>query len=122
MIGMTEREKRLAIANGSPGTGGSIILAEVSTYFDTHENGRPDIDAVLNIKVKGDSNAERIARVSEIARWLGVGVEFRNETYFAQRRWIAPDGESLTIEAHFTPDHDAAFAAMQQAAGRGAAA
>ena len=35
----------------------------------------------------------------------------------------APDGDSLTVEAHFTPDHDAAFAALQQqAAERGAAA
>jgi hypothetical protein len=121
MQGFTDHEKALATA-GKPGAGFTIALAEVSMYFDNHAAGRPCVaDAVLNIKV-GGSEDEKAAGVEAIARWLGVKVDFRNETYFAQRRW-GVSGESLTVEAHFTPDHDAALAALrQQAAEREAAA
>ena len=119
MIGLTDHEKALAAANGI--TGGSIVLAEVSTFWDNHDRGRPKLDAVIQIKIADGTPEERQARVQEIADWLGVPLDFRNETYFAQRRWTQ-DGESLTIDAHSTPDHDAAFAALQQqAAERGAA-
>jgi len=122
MIGLTDHEKDLAIAMGGPATGATIVLAEVSMYFDQHPDGRPEVASVLNLKVDGHTDAEKTARVSSIAKWLGVPMTFRNGTYFAQRRWIAPDGESILVEAHFTPDHDAAFAALQQqAAERGAA-
>jgi len=121
MIGLTDHERTLAIARGAPGTAFAIALAEVSMYFDNHENGRPQAgDAVLNIKVKGTGDVEKIAGVSGVARWLGVNMEFRNGTYFAQRRW-GTGGESVLVEAHFTPDHDAAFAMLQQAQDRGAA-
>ena len=104
MQGFTDREKDAAIAAGAPGTAFAIALAEVSMYFDNHERNRPLVgDAVLNIKVGGDSDAEKLDGVNAIARWLGVGVAFRHGTYFAQRRW-GKGGESITVEAHFTPD------------------
>jgi len=116
MQGFTDRERSLAVAAGGPGTGFTIALAEVSMYFDNHETGRPHVaDAVLNIKVGGGTEAEQVAGVAAIAKWLGVEMDFRYQTYFAQRRW-GVSGESLTVEAHFTPDHDAAFAALQQQA------
>lgn len=122
MQGFTDRERSLAVAAGGPGTGFTIALAEVSMYFDNHAQGRPHVaDAVLNIKVGGNTEAEKIAGVAAIAKWLGVEMAFRHQTYFAQRRW-GVSGESITVEAHFTPDHDAAFAALQQAQKREAAA
>ena len=120
MQGFTDHEKALATAE-KPGIGFTIALAEVSMYFDNHEKGRPHVaDAVLNIKVGGGTEAEKVAGVAAIARWLGVEKDFRHGTHFAQRRW-GTGGESITVEAHFTPDHDAAFAALQQREGIDAA-
>jgi hypothetical protein len=123
MQGFTDHERSLAVEAGGPGTGFTIALAEVSMYFDNHETGRPHVaDAVLNIKVGGGTEAEKVAGVDAIARWLGVRRDFRNGTHFAQRRW-GVCGESITVEAHYTPDPDAAFAELQrQAAEREAAA
>ena len=115
MQGFTDHEKTLALADAEPGKAFAIALAEVSMYFDNHEKGRPHVaDAVLNIKVGGDTEAEKLDGVKAIARWLGVAVDFRNGTHFAQRRW-GIGGESITVEAHYTPDFDAAFALQQQA-------
>lgn len=121
MQGFTDTEKDQAVATGAPGKGFTIALAEVSMYFDNHENGRPLVgDAVLNIKVGGGTEAEKVAGVDAIARWLGVGRDFRNGTHFAQRRW-GVSGESITVEAHYTPDPDVAFAALERLAAERAA-
>ena len=122
MQGFTDHEKALAVAAGEPGTAFTIALAELSMYFDNHEKDRPHVaDAVLNIKVGGGTEGEKVAGVEAIAKWLGVRKDFRNGTHFAQRRW-GVSGESITVEAHFTPDHDAAFAALQQQAAERSAA
>jgi hypothetical protein len=106
MQGFTDRERSLAVEAGGPGAGFTIALAEVSMYFDNHQKGRPHVaDAVLNIKVGGDSEEEKIAGVAAIARWLGVEKDFRNGTHFAQRRW-GVSGESITVEASYAPDPD----------------
>jgi hypothetical protein len=116
MQGFTDHERSLAVAAGGPGTGFTIALAEVSMYFDNHESGRPHVaDAVLNIKVGGDTEDEKVAGVAAIAQWLGVKKDFRHGTHFAQRRW-GVSGESLTVEAHYTPDPDVAFAALREQA------
>jgi len=121
MQGFTDTEKDRAVAAGGTGTGFIIALAEVSMYFDNHEKGRPHVaDAVLNIKVGGGTEDEKVAGVDAIARWLGVSRDFRNGTHFAQRRW-GVSGESITVEAHFTPDPDVAFAALQRQAAEQAA-
>jgi len=116
MQGFTDRERSLAVEARGPGAAFTIALAEVSMYFDNHEKGRPHVaDAVLNIKVGGGTEAEKIAGVAAIADWLGVKKDFRHGTHFAQRRF-GVSGESITVEAHFTPDPDVAFAALQQQA------
>lgn len=117
MIGLTDREKSLAIAAGGPQAAFSIALAELSMYWDQHPAGRPDVGCgpVINIRVQGGNAAEGVAGVAAVARWLGVEPAFRNGVHIAQRRF-GPDGNSIVIEAHYTPDHDAAFAALTRAA------
>jgi hypothetical protein len=98
-------------------TGRTSVLAQADLYFETHPEGRPPLSAVLSLKPRG-TVTERVACVEQIAAWLGVTVTERHGTRFAQRLFTDERGDRLLIEAHVTPDQDAAFAAIREAAGR----
>jgi hypothetical protein len=123
MQGFPDHERSLAITAGGPGAGFSIALAEFGAYWDNHPEGRPDIghEPVINFRVKGDGERERVRAVSGIAAWLGASVDSENGTFMVQRRF-GPSGESLLVEAHFTPDHDFAYSLRMQSARKAAAA
>ena len=116
MTGPTENEKNAAIAAGPPGTAFAFALAELSLYWDNHPGGRPEPgNPVINLRARSDQE------VAAVARWLGVEMHFRNGTWFAQRRFGSGDDGTILVEAHFTPDHDAAHAARlaaKEAAGQ----
>jgi hypothetical protein len=91
------------------------VLAQVDMYFEEHPEGRPALSAVLSLNAKG-TVAQRVAYVEQIAAWLGVTVTERYGTRFAQRLFTDERGDRLIIEAHVTPDRDAAYHAIVQAA------
>lgn len=96
------------------------VLAEVGMYFEEHPGGRPPVNAVLSLKAPaGLTPAERVEWVQEMAGWLGVAKTERYGTHFAQRLFTDERGGRIVVEAHATPDRDAAFA-LQQAASAGA--
>jgi hypothetical protein len=107
----------LTIATASPRADASTVLAQAALWFGQHSQDAPPLgDRVISLKVEGRSHAEKMAALSAIAKFLDVEPDFRNQVWFAQRRFGEP-GCSITLDAHYTPDHDAAFAALQQLAG-----
>lgn len=109
MEGFTPAETDRAIELGGPGTGFAIAIAELGRYWDCHPGHRPDLghEPLINIRAQG-----RIA-VDAVADWLGVGVAPVCGTFIAKRHF-GPAGNGLILEAHFTPDHDAAYALRLQ--------
>jgi hypothetical protein len=84
-------------------------------FYEDRPEGRPDLRAVLNIKVHGDTHDDKMHAITAIAAWLDVDLAERNGTWFAQREWTDPGGSLIILEAHYTPDHDKAYALRQQA-------
>lgn len=109
MIGLTDRERELAVTGGGHPAAFGLALAELSLYWDSHPAGAPLMhQPVLNIR------ASSLAEVEAVAAWLGVPVHERHKVHHAQRRFGTGE-DSILVEAHFTPDFDAAFAAMRDA-------
>jgi hypothetical protein len=106
----------LAAVITPPPDSASRVLAEVAMWFARHPGGPPLGDRNISLEVRGRGHAQKMASLSAIAKWLDVRPDFRNGVWFVQRRFGEP-GNSVTLDAHYTPDHDAAFAALQ-AAGR----
>ena len=123
MIGMTDREQELAIATQGPGTGICLALAELELFWEHHRSNAPQVHELrMNIRITDDGGAEdRIAGLQAVADWLGVEVKERYGCLIAQRRFGTGE-DSVIIEAHVTPDQDAAFAALQQQAAERSAA
>lgn len=118
MIGLTDREREMALASAGPPSPFSFALAELNMYWDQHSKGRPDLghEPVISFHLKNEGTPEeRIAAVKAVAKWLGVRERFENGVWFAQRRF-GTRPHSILVEAHYTPDHDAAFAALQRQA------
>ena len=121
MIGYTPVELAIRDRAASPAQVTRVsVLAEVSMYFEDRPDGRPPVNAVLSLKAPPAlTRAERVAWVQEMADWLGVDKTERYGTHFAQRLFTDERGGRIVVEAHTTPDKNAAFA-MQQAAGQDA--
>ena len=103
MIGFTDRERELAIAAQGPGTGMCLALAELELFWEHHRANAPDVHELrLNIRIAG-STEDKLAAVQAIADWLGVPVTQKNGCYIAMRRFGAGE-DSVTVEAHYTPD------------------
>jgi hypothetical protein len=119
MIGLTDRERELAIAQGSPASAFGLALAELSMYWDQHPKGTPDMHQPrLNIRITDEGSPEdRIAAVRAAADWLGVQVTERYGVYIAQRRFGTGD-DSIIVECHFTPDQDRTHALIREAGRR----
>jgi len=111
MINLTDRERELAIARQGPGTGMCLALADLELFWENHRKNAPDVHELrLNIRIDGDGSVQdRIGAVQAVADWLGVKVDERYGTHFAQRRF-GTGADSIIVEAHFTPDQDAAQA------------
>lgn len=102
---------------GGSGSGFSLALAQAHLYFDEHPEGRPaPARAVVRFELGTGTGAERLAELERIAAWLGVKPDFRNGTWFAQREWAERGEASVLVEAHWTPDKDAAWALQVAAA------
>jgi hypothetical protein len=117
MIGLTPREQEIARAGDGPATGINLALAELSLYWDNHRKNAPDVHQLrINIRIAGEGSVQdRIGAVERIADWLGVEVHERYGVHIAQRRF-GSGGDSVIVEAHFTPDQDAAFELLKQQA------
>ena len=93
----------LTAVRAAPAPPAYRVLADVALWFEQHQDDAPPLgDRTVSLQVTGHSHAEK------------------NEVWFVQRRFGEP-GNSVTLEAHYTPDHDAAFARLKElAAGRDA--
>ena len=120
---LTDRERELATAAQGPGTGMCLALADLELYWENHREHAPDVHELrVNIRIiAAGSITDRLAAVQAVADWLGVEVHERYGTHFAQRRF-GTGADSVIVEAHFTPDQDAAHAqraaAKAEAGGR----
>ena len=86
------------------------VLAEVAGLFRDHQDGQPPLgDRFIQFKAQGNTHDEKMRCLWAFARFLGVGAEFRNQVHFAQRRF-GTAGNSITLDMHYTPDFDKAFA------------
>ena len=111
----------LTAVRAAPAPPAYRVLADVALWFEQHQDDAPPLgDRTVSLQVTGHSHAEKMAALSAIAKFLGADMVPRNEVWFVQRRFGEP-GNSVTLEAHYTPDHDAAFARLKElAAGRDA--
>jgi hypothetical protein len=120
MIGLTDRERELAVASGGPGTGIVLALADLELYWEHHRANAPDVHELrMNIRIDPDSG-DRMAAVQAVADWLGVPLEERYGVYFAQRRFGTGE-DSVLLEAHCAPDGDRTHALIKEAVASGAA-
>lgn len=117
MIGYTPVEEDIRARRAALGpAGASTVLAQVAMWFEQHQDGQPPLgDRTISFEVQGHNHAEKMAALSAFAKFLEVEPDFRNQVWFAQRRF-GRDGNSITLDAHYTPDHDEAFRALQQLA------
>lgn len=117
MIGLTDRERERAVALQGPGTGICLALAELELYWENHCKNAPDVHELrLNIRIDATGDVgDRLATVQAIADWLGVAVTVEYGVHFAQRRFGTGE-DSVIIEAHVTPDQDATYALIREAA------
>ena len=91
------------------------VLAEVAEYLERHPADHPQLgDRTISFTAHGGSHAEKMQALWSFARFLEVRPEFRHQVWFVQRRFGA-DGCSITLDMHYTPDFDKAFA--EQAGG-----
>ena len=105
MIGLTDREKDLAVQLGGPVQGFLIGVAELYRWCDDHRDGaftpsRPSFN--IPVTPLGRTDGERIAAVEDVARWLGVAVAEKDGCYRAQREF-GWQGAPVLLEAHFHP-------------------
>ena len=105
MIGLTPRERDLALAAGDPATGLGLALAELSLYWDNHHAGAPAVHELrINIRIADEGTPEdRIGAVQAVADWLGVEKHVLHGCHIAQRKF-GTGADSVTVEAHYTPD------------------
>lgn len=117
MIGLTDRERELAVAQQGPGTGMALALAELELYWENHAKSAPGVHELrMNIRIAGEGSPEdRLAAVKAIADWLGVEVHYLNGCHTAQRRFGSSD-DSVIVEAHYTPNPTRAVIERQDAA------
>jgi hypothetical protein len=110
-------DRALAVVPPPPGQPAWRVLAEVAEYLEQHPADQPPLgDRTIQFQAHGDSHAEKMTALWAFARFLDAKPEFRNEVWFVQRRFGA-DGCSITLDMHYTPDHDAAFRVLQDLAG-----
>lgn len=104
MIGLTDRERGLAVTSGGPGTGICLALAELELYWVNHRKNAPDVHELrMSISIDaGGTIADRIGAVARVADWLGVPVAERYGVHIAQRRFTSGD-DSVIIEAVYAP-------------------
>ena len=116
MIGLTDREKELAVTAQGPGTGICLALAELELFWENHRANAPRVHELrMNLRITSEGSTEdRLAAVQAIADWLGVPVTERHGCHFAQRRFGSGE-DSVIIEAHYTPDQDATHAMVREA-------
>lgn len=117
MIGLTDREKSLAVAAQGPGTGICLALAELELWWERHRAGAPDVHELrLSIRVDGSSDpGDGIATVQAVADWLGVEKHFRHGVHAAQRRFGTGD-DSIVVEAVYAPGIEAVIDGLRQEA------
>jgi hypothetical protein len=121
MIGLTDRERELAVASGGPGTGIVLALADLELFWEHHRANAPDVHELrLNIRIDPDSCGDRMAAVQAVADWLGVPVTERYGVHSAQRRF-GTGTDSVLVECHCTPDKNATHALIKEAVASGAA-
>lgn len=103
MIGLTDRERELAVAAQGPGTGMCLALAELELYWENHRRNAPGVHELrLNIRIKDEGGEdERIAAVQAVADWLGVEKHCMHGCHIAQRRFGSGE-DSIIVEAHYT--------------------
>ena len=116
MIGLTPREQAIALAQGGPATGINLALAELSLSWDNHRKNAPDVHELrINIRITDvGTTADRIGAVQAVADWLGVEKHERYGVHIAQRKF-GTGGDSILVEAHYTPDQDATHALVREA-------
>lgn len=118
MIGLTDRERELAAARGGPATETSLAIGDLALYFDTHPHGAPDVRELrLNVRLADccRDGSHPMDALKAFADWLGVEVRERYGCHIAQRRFTSGE-HAVIIEAHYTPDQDAAHALVREAA------
>jgi hypothetical protein len=110
MQGSLGRAPVLAAVPESPPGPVWEVLAEVAGLFRDNPDGQPPLgDQFIQFKAQGATHDEKMQCLWAFARFLGVGAEFRNQVHFAQRRF-GTAGNSITLDMHYTPDFDKAFA------------
>src|SRR5579863_5405696 len=115
MIGLTDRERELAVASGGPGTGICLALADLELYWEHHRANAPDVHELrLNIRIDPGSCGDRMGAVQAVADWLGVPVTERYGVHSAQRRF-GTGTDSVLVECHFTEDFDRTHALIKEA-------
>jgi hypothetical protein len=117
-----DRVPALAVVPEPPPAPAFTVMAEVAAWLEQHQDGQPPLgDRFISFQVQGAAHAEKMASLWALARFLDAPPEFRNEVWFVQRRF-GSDGNSITLDAHYTPDHDAAFAVLRREAEKAGAA
>jgi len=98
------------------GAGISVALAQLQRYWRDHPAGRPAVTAIsISLRLHPGTSDEKMAELHGIAGWLGVAPTHDLGTWHVRQTWEAA-GETVTVEAHHTPDQDVAFALQQEAA------
>ena len=114
MIGLTDRERELAVASGGPGTGIVLALADLELYWEHHRANAPEVHELrLNIRIDPDTG-DRMAAVRAVADWLGVPLRERYGVYLAQRRFGTGE-DSVLLECHYTVDKNATHKMVREA-------
>ena len=114
MIGLTDRERELAVASGGPGTGIVLALADLELYWEHHRANAPEVHELrLNIRIDPDTG-DRMAAVQAVADWLGVPLRERYGVYLAQRRFGTGE-DSVLLECHYTVDKNATHKMVREA-------
>ena len=114
MIGLTDRERELAVASGGPGTGIVLALADLELYWEHHRANAPEVHELrMNIRIDPDAG-DRMAAVQAVADWLGVPLRERYGVYLAQRRFGTGE-DSVLLECHYTVDKNATHKMVREA-------
>lgn len=117
MQGSLDRAPALAVVPPPPPAPAWRVMAEVAEYLERHPGDQPPLgDRTISFAAHGGSHAEKMRCLWSFARFLDAKPEFRHQVWFAQRRF-GTDGCSITLDMHYTPDHDEAFRALRDLAG-----